>query len=199
MTTQNKLVKEMTEANTKRRGRPVQGGSNLSAEKVLSQAKTLLADQGKIPSVRALATSLGVDAMAIYNYYQNKNALLEAIAVSLIDDIYQPAATAQWQAELQQLALSYLQLLRQYPGLLTTLLGMTSTSPAQVFAQRFNQALRDLPLTAETKQQALFLLVDYLHGFALACECSTDLPQQPQNNDIKGPLQLMIRGLESHL
>lgn len=183
---------------TKRRGRPAQGSSALSSETILDRAKQLLLEQGKIPSVRAIASSLDVDAMAIYNYYKNKNSLLEAIASSLIDEIYQPQTSADWQAELQQLALSYLKLLRKYPGLLNTLLTMSGNGPAVIFSQRFDRVLAGLPLTNDVKQQTLHLLVDYLHGFSLACECANE-NIGPDINEIKGPINLIITAVESNL
>ncbi len=82
-----------------------------------------------------LASSLNVDAMAIYHYFSNKNSLLEAITTSLIEDIYEPKVSDSWKLELNELCSSYLTLLNNYPGLLETLLTMSSTSPAAVFIE----------------------------------------------------------------
>ncbi|EPE1461084.1 TetR/AcrR family transcriptional regulator [Morganella morganii] len=92
-------------------GRPAHRGSKLTAENILSEAGKLLQEQGKVPSIRALAAQLQVDPMAIYYYFRNKQALLEALATALVDDIYQPSAQAPVQQELQRLAESYLHLL----------------------------------------------------------------------------------------
>ena len=38
--------------------------------------------------------------------FENKNALLEAVTVSLVDAIYDPVLSAEWHKELHQLCLS---------------------------------------------------------------------------------------------
>lgn len=158
----------------KKRGRPTGNKPQLSSEAILSTAKALLKEQGKLPSIRGLATALEVDAMAIYHYFENKNALLEAITTSLIEEIYMPTSTLEWETELKALCASYVSLLDTYPGLLETLLTMSSTSPAEVFFERFKLVTKPLKLNDEQEKQALDLLGDYLHGFALAMNCNQD-------------------------
>lgn len=171
----------------KRRGRPKGSQVQLSAEAILNQAKNMMLELGKMPSVRALATALEVDAMAIYHYFDNKNALQEAIVISLIEEVYQPQDSGQWQQELSHLCFSYVSLLHQYPGLLETLLKMEASGPAEVFIERFDQIVEPLSLPSETKKDAIDLLADYLHGFALALNCqpggelSLEMMQRPLN------------------
>lgn len=180
--------------NEKKRGRPKGKQNQLSAEAILQQAKALMRSDGKIPSIRKLASNLDVDAMAIYHYFTNKNALLEAITCSLIADIYQPDDTSDWKHELLTLCHSYVSLLHDYPGLLETLLSMNSTSPAQVFIQRFEQIVSPLALSDTASKNALDLLVDYLHGFALALNCNHGgtLPTEA----LVGPIDLVCLALE---
>lgn len=188
--------------NAKKRGRPSREGTALKPEKIIDTAKQLMVAQGKIPSIRQLAMALQVDAMAIYHYFKSKAVLLEAVTTSLISDIYQPAVSVEngaeieteteWQAELHQLCLSYLNLLEQYPGLLETLLSMESEGPAEVFAQRFTIIVEPLELDPQAIESALALLVDYLHGFALAMNCNRDRDAlNPQM--IEGPLGLYCK------
>ncbi|UGA57268.1 TetR/AcrR family transcriptional regulator [Vibrio sp. VB16] len=152
----------------KKRGRPKGKSNKLSARSILDMAKSLMQNEGKIPSIRKLASSLSVDAMAIYYYFSNKNTLLEAITVSLIEDIYEPKVNDDWKHELTELSTSYLTLLDNYPGLLETLLSMDASGPAQVFIDRFNDVIKPLNLDEDKRTNALNLLVDYLHGYALA-------------------------------
>ncbi|MDO3665577.1 TetR/AcrR family transcriptional regulator [Acinetobacter higginsii] len=176
----------------KKRGRPTRGQGGLDKEVIISTAKVLMLDTGKIPSIRQLALLLQVDAMAMYHYFKNKEDLLGAVTISLISDIYRPSNSSCWQGELEQLCLSYLNLLKQYSGLLETLLGMTSTGPAIVFQNRYLKIISGLNLDDETKVQSLNLLVDYLHGFALAMKCNQS--KQPLLiDDIKGPLALICK------
>ncbi|MDO6763104.1 TetR/AcrR family transcriptional regulator [Agarivorans sp. 1_MG-2023] len=163
----------------KLRGRPKQNANSLTKQKILLQATALQQESGKVPSIRQLAAALQVDPMAIYYYFDNKNALLEALTLTLIEGIYQPQASELdqqsnhfWKGELTRLCESYLLLLQQNAGLLTTLLSMKTHGPAELFSQRFSLILRPLNLSQEHIEQALHLLVDYLHGFALAVSCN---------------------------
>ncbi|RTR29740.1 TetR/AcrR family transcriptional regulator [Shewanella atlantica] len=178
----------------RKRGRPMASAGQLSREVIVDKAKELMCIEGKVPSIRKLANGLQVDAMAIYHYFENKNALLEAITLSLIEAIYQPEASQQWQAELKQLSLSYLGLLQQYPGLLETMLAMTTDGPAAVFIERFQVAVTPLNLTDATLKNSLDLWVDYLHGLALAVNCAHDAHEiEPL---LEGPLKFYMTALE---
>jgi len=151
----------------KKRGRPNNKERQLNQELIVYMAKTLMRDKGEIPSIRGLARALDVDAMAIYHYFDNKNRLLEAILISLMDSIYFPKKQQPWQESLLRLSESYLNLLRHYAGLLDTLIAMPSDGPMSVFSERFNKIVAPLNLPAEKQQQTLFLLLNFLHGQAL--------------------------------
>ncbi len=180
----------------KRRGRPQKAKGQLSAEAILAQAKTLMVEHHKIPSIRALANSLNVDAMAIYHYFKNKNALQESILVSLIEEIHQPNDDEAWQQALRQLCYSYVSLLHRYQGLLETLLAMETTSPAMVFIERFEHIVEPLQLSSDHQKQALDLLADYLHGFALAMQCQSG--NKLSEEMLQGPLNFYLRAIEAH-
>ncbi|ABV88649.1 TetR/AcrR family transcriptional regulator [Shewanella pealeana] len=179
----------------KKRGRPTSETGLLSQELIVVQAKALMLKEGKIPSIRNLASALSVDAMAIYYYFKNKEALLEAITISLVSDIYQPKTGGCWQEALTELSLSYLNLLKQYSGLLETLLSMQSSGPAEIFVNRFKEILEPLALTDNEQENILHLLVDYLHGFALAYRCN-NTEQTLDEQAINGPLSIIFRSLQ---
>lgn len=180
----------------KKRGRPKGATSQLSAQIIIDMAKSLMREEGNIPSIRKLASHLNVDSMAIYHYFSNKNTLLESITTSLIDDIYEPQANSNWKLELKKLCTSYLALLNDYSGLLETLLGMSSDSPAGVFIERFHAVVEPLNLSDESKKNGLDLLVDYLHGFALALNCSTD-GSKLNVEMLEGPVGMYCIALEN--
>lgn len=158
----------------------------------------MMEEDGKIPSIRKLAVALNVDAMAIYHYFKNKDALLEAITVSLINGLYTPQPNGGWQDELRSLCHSYLQLLRQYPDLLETLLSTKLEGPVNLFTQYFVQIVAPLKLDDAETHNALSLLVDYLHGFALAMKCNQQ--QQQLTIDMSsGPIDFYCQALKSSL
>lgn len=190
----------------KKRGRPKNEATPLNASTILAMAKSMMREESKIPSIRKLATKLNVDAMAIYHYFDNKSALLEAITTSLIEDIYEPTifdkkscdkgASDLWKQELFRLSQSYLSLLDNYPGLLETLLSMSSTSPADVFSERFRAIVQPLNLEEASIINALSLLADYLHGYALALNCQ-GAESALQIDNITGPLKLYCLAIEN--
>lgn len=177
----------------KKRGRP----SRLTREAIIVSAKKLILGQNGKLSIRGLASQLEVDPMAIYHYFDNKAALLEAISVSIMQGIYMPSNGSSWQTELKKLCHSYLSLLKDHPGLLESFLSMGSeaTAPAEVFKVRFDLAISPLGLDVSHKDDALDLLVDYLHGFALSLHCAKDRSALCVS-DIERPLALYLRILQ---
>ncbi|GAA0788708.1 MULTISPECIES: TetR/AcrR family transcriptional regulator [Pseudomonadati] len=182
--------------NEKKRGRPAGEMSQLSADSILETAKCLMKMDGKVPSIRSLATQLNVDPMAIYYYFKNKNALLEALTTSLVAEIYQPQESFNWQGELKSLCVSYIELLREYNGLLQTMLSMTSHGPAQVFTERYQTIIAPLALLKKVEKDGLDLLADYLHGFAFSISCCHDA-SLIKTEMMNGPLALICSSLES--
>ncbi len=177
----------------RKRGRPGRSQGQLTSDLIVSTARSLMQKNGKVPSIRQVSGALGVDAMAIYHYFSNKSALLEALTVSLIDDIYEPTVDGNWQVELERLCKSYLALLQTYPGLLETLLTMDTFGPAQRFSERLALALTPLRLSEATFTDAQDLIVDYMHGVALAMQCN---PDNLSSDCIDGALGLVCKALE---
>jgi AcrR family transcriptional regulator len=139
----------------------------VTAEGILAAASTLL-DTGGDVTVRGVARLLGVDPMAVYHYYPDKRALLETSATLRMEGIYRPDTNGEWRVELRRLAASYLTLLARSPALLDVmiLLGGSERGPVQTFRDRFRAV--SPRMTPRREQAAVDLLVDYLHGFALA-------------------------------
>ena len=179
----------------KKRGRPRKSPNALTPETIISCAKELMRAEGKIPSIRKISGNLDVDAMAIYHYFANKNALLEAVTVSLVEEIHTPTKENPWQEELLLLCQSYLTLLKEHPGLLEIFLSMTTDGPEEVFHERLRSTLAPLPLDELQLTNLRDLLADYLHGFAFSMACN----QTEEALTIKmsnGPLAFLIRAIE---
>lgn len=178
----------------RKRGRPHQSQKQLSPELIILKARNLMKKNGKVPSIRQISRELEVDAMAIYHYFSNKSALLEALTLSLIDDIYVPKVSANWQDELEQLCKSYLELLKIYPGLLETLLSIKTFGLAQLFSQRLETTLAPLQLSPTAFIEAQNLIIDYIHGVALAIQYNSELLSV---DCIDSSLSLICKALEA--
>ena len=192
------MVNKVVTKHEVKRGRPTKGQPALNANSILVCAKSLLKEQGKPPSIRKLAEALGVDAMAIYHYYDNKNALLEAIATSLMDDICVDEDSGSWQQNIRALSYRYLKLLEENSGLLDIFFAMETEGPAEIFTRYFQEILQTLNLPEQVVKDALDLLADYLHGFAFAMSCQKDKVPEWDLAMVDGPIKLICKSIEAY-
>jgi len=170
--------------------------TQLNAVRILETAKCLMKKNGKVPSIRSLATQLNVEPMAIYHYFKNKNSLLEALTTSLVVEIYLPQERSDWQNELKHLCFSYIEILSEYSGLLQTMLSMASHGPAEIFTERYKTIVSPLALSKKPQKDGLNLLADYLHGFAFSISCCHE-EGIVKSEMMNGPLALICNALES--
>src|SRR6266446_219298 len=79
----------------------------LTRERVL-QAALRLADQGGIESLsmRKLGQELGVEAMAVYYHFANKDEVLDGIIDLVFAEIDLPVAGAEWKTAMRRRAIS---------------------------------------------------------------------------------------------
>ncbi|MHB9003646.1 MAG: TetR family transcriptional regulator [Coriobacteriia bacterium] len=76
-----------------------EGRAPLTREKIVGKAVEILDRDGVDGlSMRRLGDALGVEAMALYHYFQNKDALLDAVAASIIEETGEalPLESADW-------------------------------------------------------------------------------------------------------
>ncbi len=162
----------------------------------MEAAKDLTVSSHKLPSIRSIAAHLEVDPMAIYHYFESKQALLESMASSIVTSVYQPKTALRWENELGKLAVSYVDTLRAYPGLLEAMLANPVVGPVHMFAERFNVAIANLAIDESTRRDALYLFVDYLHGFAYSATCAGELANQLKTKEVVRPLHLLFKGMQ---
>jgi AcrR family transcriptional regulator len=80
----------------------------LTRERILEAAVAIVDDQGiEGLSMRKLGTSLGVEAMSLYNYIPNKAALLDGILERVVSEITIPEDGSTWDERLRQMTHSY--------------------------------------------------------------------------------------------
>lgn len=142
--------------------------TKLSRNDILKATQDYFLIHGKMPSIRQLGAELGCDPMAIYYYFSNKQALLEALCIELVGSL-EITKKGRWPLQVQSLCEQYLDLLQRYPGLLHILLTMESNGPAQRFCQQLAEIVAGHLSDADIEIM-LHLLADYLHGVALAQE-----------------------------
>ncbi|MFD7664250.1 TetR/AcrR family transcriptional regulator C-terminal domain-containing protein [Streptomyces sp. NPDC059788] len=116
-------------AEGQKRARGARAG--LSRERVLDAALALI-DRDGLPalSMRRLGAELGVEAMTLYHYVPNKDALLDG----LVERVFESAAPltadgGRWQAALEEYAGSLRDTLLRHPGVLPLAMSRPAVTP----------------------------------------------------------------------
>jgi AcrR family transcriptional regulator len=92
--------------------------SGLSRERILEVALDLAGDEGiDALSMRRLAQELDVWPMSVYRYFQDKDALLDAMAADLIEQVPDLPSEAPWRERMQALLEAAVERLARSPGL----------------------------------------------------------------------------------
>lgn len=158
----------------RRAGRPRRAAPALDNASILQAALVLLEEKGEAFSMRALAQSLGVDAMALYHYYAGKEELLQALMAQRFAalDACQPPFTLRQTQQRRLLALCvlYLELVSATPYFVRLMARglVTQADVAQRFTVLFELAVDGLGLDKKTRLRGRDAIVDFLHGYALA-------------------------------
>jgi len=181
-----------------KRGRPKKDSESLSRAKIIEMSKVILSNEKKGLSIRNLALHLKVDPMAIYHYFKNKDALLEAVCMSYLSRIYRPKISNNWELEIKKLVISYIEILRDTPLLIDTLVSMGSKSqgPATLFEEQFIIATSNC-LTKTQLQSAIHFLADFMHGFSLGFKYLLPKEREDYQKGLKGSLNLYMLALSA--
>jgi AcrR family transcriptional regulator len=176
----------MTTQTTRRTQRRVP----LSRERVLNTALKL-ADQGGLESLsmRKLGQELGVEAMAVYYHFANKDEVLDGIVDLVFGEIDLPVAGADWKTAMRQRAISLRDVLARHRWAIGMMESRRNPGPANL---RHHDAvignLRAAGFDMEMVAHAYSLLDGYIYGFALT---KMNLPFD-SGDDVAGLAQDML-------
>lgn len=153
------------------------GRGPLSRERILQAALELIDREGlESLSMRRLGAELGVGAMALYNYVPSKEALLEGVAETLMEEIdLASAEDDDWTRALAGLATSFRDVMLSHPNALT----LIETKPA-ITPEAFRpielslSILRKAGFDPEQALQAHWALVGYVTGH-ISFQCNNPL------------------------
>ena len=169
----------------------------LHRDRILEAAHGLLEEEGWPRfSMRRLAAALQVDPMALYHYFPHREALLQALVARIFAPLAElgatPSGPASWQADLEALAGTYLAIARRAPGLIQVLAAGAGEASwvAETFARAMAAILAPLHLSRARLRTATHLLVDALHGFAMAGEAVPQRAWAPE-------LAMLAQGIEA--
>jgi AcrR family transcriptional regulator len=137
----------------------------LTDQDVVDAALELTAEMGfDNLSMRALARSLGVPPMTIYNYVSSKEALLELVIGHILREIPIPGSDAgPWDQRLRSLLRDARRVLGAHPGVATKL-GDSGTNESAQLAQAVLEILRDAGFGSEAAVMCFAALYTFMTG-----------------------------------
>ena len=141
----------------------------LSRERVLDAA-IKLADQGGLESLsmRKLGQELGVEAMAVYYHFANKDEVIDGIVDIVFSQIDLPASGVDWKSAMRQRAVSLRDVLLRHRWAIGLMESRRKPGPANL---RHHDvvigSLRSAGLNMPTIAHAYSLVDSYIYGFAL--------------------------------
>lgn len=141
----------------------------LTRERVL-QAALQLADQGGLEtlSMRKLGQELGVEAMAIYHHFANKDEVLDGIVDLVFAEIELPPIGSHWKTAMRDRAISVRDALARHRWAIGLMESRARPGPANLrhhdaVIGSLRAAGFDMPMVAH----AYSVLDGYIYGFAL--------------------------------
>ena len=148
---------------------PAQRRAPLSRERVLQTALGL-ADQGGLEALtmRKLGQELGVEAMAMYHYFANRDQIVDGIVDLVFGEIELPADDGDWKAAMRRRAISLRDVLLRHRWAIGLMESRRNGGPANL---RHHDAvigsLRAGGMGIPMAAHACSLLDSYIYGFAL--------------------------------
>jgi AcrR family transcriptional regulator len=149
--------------------KPVQRRLPLTRDRVL-EAALRLADQGGLEglSMRKLGQALGVEAMAVYYHFANKERVLDGIVDLVFGEIDLPAPGDDWKSAMRRRAISVRDALLRHRWAIGLMESRTNPGPANL---RHHDAvigcLRAAGFDMAMVATAYSLLDSYIYGFAM--------------------------------
>jgi AcrR family transcriptional regulator len=149
--------------------KPVQRRVPLSRERVL-QTALKLADQGGLESMsmRKLGQELGVEAMALYYHFANKDEVLDGMIDLVFSEVDRPSPDADWKTAMRRRAISLRDVLARHRWAIGLMESRRNPGPANL---RHHDAvignLRAAGFDMAMVAHVYALLDAYIYGFAL--------------------------------
>ena len=141
----------------------------LSRERVL-RAAMKRADRHGIASIstRKLGQALGVEGMALYYHFKNKDEVLDSMIDLVFREIDLPPSGADWKTALRQRSISAREALARHPWAIGLMESRMHPGSANLkHHEQLLGGLREAGFSITMAADAYMLLDSYIHGFAL--------------------------------
>jgi AcrR family transcriptional regulator len=120
-------------------------------------------------SMRRLGAELGVEAMSLYNYFPNKNALLDGMAEALLGKLEIPPKQVGWEERIREAYRSFRRLAHEHPNVFPLFVTRPPDTMDGVWlVETFLETLREAGFDPETSLHAFRALSSYTVGYSMA-------------------------------
>jgi AcrR family transcriptional regulator len=144
-------------------------GVPLTRERVI-QAAIALADRQGIAAVsmRALARTLGVQAMSLYNHVTRKDDLIDAMVDAVVGMIKLPVATGGWKEAMRRRAVSARQVFLAHPWAPPLIVSRVNVGPAMLrYIDATLGCLREAGFSYAMADHVWNAIDSHIYGFTL--------------------------------
>jgi AcrR family transcriptional regulator len=118
--------------------------------------------------MRDLGGALGVEAMALYRHFANKDEILNGILDVVLDETEMPVATDEWLKGVRRSAISVHRALERHPWAVELLMDPSRIRPARLrYAEALLARLEQAGFSEEAAYHAYHVLEGYVYGFSL--------------------------------
>lgn len=149
-------------------GRPA-AGQSISPGQVAEAALQLIDSDGiDAFSMRRLGQELGVEAMALYNHFKDKEAILDAVASLILASVPLPPGKGSWKSRFKALCAGIRSAARQKPNLFRLAMNRPLPPPTGLpLVESALTALADAGLKGEAHAGAYHTCWLYVRSFCL--------------------------------
>jgi AcrR family transcriptional regulator len=141
----------------------------LSRDSVLRVALRLADKKGiQALTMRDLGHALGVEGMALYRHFANKDEILDGILDVVLDETGMPSSTADWLEDVRRSAISVHRALERHPWAAELVLDPSRIRPARLrYAEALFGRLEEAGFSDEATYHAYHVLEGYVYGFSM--------------------------------
>lgn len=143
----------------------------LSRERILRAAVDIADNTGlDALTMRGLGQSLGVEAMSLYNYVEDKDDLLTGIVELVLSEIELAPSAEGWRSQMRATAVSAHEALLRHPWATRLVLSPTSArmiSARMGYIESILAGLRDAGFTPEAASRGYHALDSHILGFTI--------------------------------
>jgi len=170
----------------------------LTRERILRAALKLIDRDGiDALSMRKLGRALGVEAMSLYRYVANKDAVLAGVVELLLDELELMPAGGGWRADAGRIVRSYRDVAQRHPKAFPLLaLRPLPNAAAVERALKPVATLREAGLDEAGALTAYGVLLSYVNGHLLRELAGAPAPRASEEDPFELGLRVILAGLE---